>query len=162
MDDTDTVKFEKLKVQNSVGLKYKFYKAILKASSFWRGFSQSRKLDSRYTSEQENSRGTLSHHHYLVMWLWQILISQILIHSYVQMSRYFSKSCDPIVMTLLAPGDECHLDLSPKSCTYPTLAIIDPPEVKIISILLYKNSNCPMLFCTFTIDNSLFLTTVSC
>ena len=76
------------------------------------------------------------------------------------MSRYFSKSCDPIVMTLLAPGDECHLDLSPKSCTYPTLAIIDPPEVKIISILLYKNSNCQMLFCTFTIDNSLFLTTV--
>ena len=76
------------------------------------------------------------------------------------MSRYFSKSCDPIVMTLLAPGDECHLDLSPKSCTYPTLAIIDPPEVKIISILLYKNSNCQMLFCTFTIGNSLFLTTV--
>ena len=76
------------------------------------------------------------------------------------MSRYFSKSCDPIVMTLLAPGDECHLDLSPKSCTYPTLAIIDLPEVKIISILLYKNSNCQMLFCTFTIDNSLFLTTV--
>ena len=159
-DDTDTVKFEKVKVQNSVGLKYKFYKAILKASSFWRGFSQSRKLDSRYTSEQENSRGTLSHHHYLVMWLWQILISQILIHSYVQMSRYFWKSRDPIVMTLLAPGDECHLDLSPKSCTYPTLAIIDHPEVKIISILLYENSNCQMLFCTFTIGNSLFLTTV--
>ena len=76
------------------------------------------------------------------------------------MSRYFSKSYDPIVMTLLAPGEECHLDFSPKSCTYPTLATIDPPEVKIISILLYKDSNCPMLYCTFTIDNSLFLTTV--
>ena len=63
-------------------------------------------------------------------------------------------------MTLLAPGEECHLDFSPKSCTYPTLATIDPPEVKIISILLYKDSNCPMLYCTFTIDNSLFLTTV--
>ena len=99
--DTDTVKIEKVKVQNSVGLKYKFYKAILKISSFWRGFSQSRKFDSRYTSEEENSRGTLSHHHYLVMWLWQILISQILIHSYVQMSRYFSKSHDPIGMALL-------------------------------------------------------------
>ena len=28
-----------VKVQNSVGLKYKFYKAIMKVSSFWRGFS---------------------------------------------------------------------------------------------------------------------------
>ena len=33
-------------------------------------------------------------------------------------------------------------------------------EVKIITILLYENNNCPMLFCTFTIDNSSFLTTV--
>ena len=30
--DKDAVKFEKVKVQNSVGLKYKFYKAILKVS----------------------------------------------------------------------------------------------------------------------------------
>ena len=51
------------------------------------------------------------------------------------MSRYFSKSHDPNVTTLLAPGEECHLDFSPKSYTYPTLATIDPPEVKII----YKN-----------------------
>ena len=131
----------------------------MKVSSFWRGFSQSRKFDSRYTSEEENSRGTLSHHHYLVMWLWQILISQILIHSYVQMSRCFSKSHYPIVMMLLAPGEECHLDFSPKSCTYPTLTTIEPAEVKIISILLYKDSNCPTLFCTFTIGNSLLLTT---
>ena len=49
---------------------------------------------------------------------------------------------------------------SPKSCTYPTLVTIDPLEVKIVSILLYKNSNCPTLFWTFTIDNSLFLTTI--
>ena len=49
--ETDTVKFEKVKIQNSVGLKYKFYKAMLKVSSFWRGFSRSTKLDSRYTSE---------------------------------------------------------------------------------------------------------------
>ena len=49
--DKDTAKFEKAKVQNSVGLKYKFYKAMLKVSSFWRGFSRSTKLDSRYTSE---------------------------------------------------------------------------------------------------------------
>ena len=57
LHDTDTVKFENLKVKNSIGLKYKFYKAILKVSSFWRG------LDNRYNSEEENSRGTLSHHH---------------------------------------------------------------------------------------------------
>ena len=76
------------------------------------------------------------------------------------MSRYFSKPCDPIVMTLLAPGEECHLDFSPKSCTYPTLVTIDPLEVKIISILLYENNNCPVLFCTFTIDNNSYLTTV--
>ena len=50
---TDTAKFENVKVQNSVGLKYKFYKAMLKISSFWKGFSQSTKLDSRYTSEEE-------------------------------------------------------------------------------------------------------------
>ena len=76
------------------------------------------------------------------------------------MNRYFSKSLDPIVMTLLAPGEECHLGFSPKSFTYSTLATIDPLKVKIISILLYKDSNSPTLLCTFTIDNSLFLTTV--
>ena len=32
--DTDTAKFEKVNVQNSGGLKYKFYKAMLKVSSF--------------------------------------------------------------------------------------------------------------------------------
>ena len=79
----------------------------------------------------------------------------------MQMSRYFLKSHDPIVMGSLAPGEECHLDISPKSCTYPTLGTIDPQEVKIISVLLYKDSNCPRLFCTFTIDNSLLLTTVN-
>ena len=158
--DTDTVKIEKVKVHNSAGLKYKFYKAILKVSSFWRGLSQSRKLDSRYISDKENSRGTFSHHHYLVTWIWQILISQILIHSYVQMTRYFSKSHDPMVMTLLAPGEKCHLDFSPKSCIYPTLATTDPPEAKIISILLYKDNNSPTQFCTFTIENILFFTTV--
>ena len=36
--DTDTVKVQ-VKVQNSVGLKHKFYKTIMKVSSFWRGFS---------------------------------------------------------------------------------------------------------------------------
>ena len=139
--DTDTVKFEKVKVKNSVGLKYKFYKAIVKLSSFWRGFSWSTKLNSKNTSK-ENRRGTPSHHHYLVMCLWQIFISQILIHSDVQMSRYFSKSHDPIVMKLLVPGEECHLYFFPKSCNYPTLVTMDPLEVKIISILHYKNSDC--------------------
>ena len=36
--NTDTVKVQ-VKVQNSVGLKHKFYKKIMKISSFWRGFS---------------------------------------------------------------------------------------------------------------------------
>ena len=72
----------------------------------------------------------------------------------------FLKTDDPIVMTLLVPGEEYHLDFSPRSCTYPTLVTIDPPEMNTISILLYKDSNCHTLFCTFTIDNSLFLTTV--
>ena len=84
-------------------------------------------------------------------------------YSYTQMCRWvgiFQKSHGPIVMTLLAPGEEFHLDISPKSCTYPTLVIIDPLEVKLISILIYENNNCPMLFGTFTIDNSSFLTAV--
>ena len=72
----------------------------------------------------------------------------------------FQKLCDPIVITLLAPGEKCHLDFSPKSCTYPSLVTTDPLEMKIISILLYKNNNSPTLFCTFTIDNSSFLTTI--
>ena len=72
----------------------------------------------------------------------------------------FQKLCDPIVITLLAPGEKCHLDFSPKSCTYPSLVTTNPLEVKIISILLYKNNNFPTLFCTFTIDNSSFLTTI--
>ena len=48
--------------KNSVRLKYKLYKAKKTVSSFWRGFSWSTKLDSRYISreiEEENSRGTL-------------------------------------------------------------------------------------------------------
>ena len=49
------MKFEK--VQNSVRLKYKFCKAMLKVRSFWRGFSWLTKLDSRYNSEEENSWG---------------------------------------------------------------------------------------------------------
>ena len=64
------------------------------------------------------------------------------------------------MMTLLAPGEKCHLEFSPRSCTYPTFVSIDSPEVKIISILLYKDSKCPTLFYTFTIDSSLFFTTV--
>ena len=84
-------------------------------------------------------------------------------YSYTQMCRRvvsFQKSHDSIVMALPAPGEECHLDFSPKSCAYPTLVTTDPLEVKIISILLYKNNNRPTLFSTFTVDNSSFCTTV--
>ena len=76
------------------------------------------------------------------------------------MRRYICKSSGPIVMTLLAHGEECHMDFYSKSCTYPILETIDPLKVKIISILLYKNINCPIIFYTFTTDNSSFLTTV--
>ena len=39
------------------------------------------------------------------------------------MSSYFSKSHDPIPRKLLALGEECHLDLSRKSCTYQTFEL---------------------------------------
>ena len=131
---------------------------MLKISSFWRGFGQSTKLDNRYASEEKNSRG----HSFPSSLLCHVTsaICQILIHSDVQISSIFEKLCDPIVMTLLVPGEECHLDFSPKSCAYPTLVTTDPLEVKIISILLYKNNNRPTLFSTFTVDNSSFCTTV--
>ena len=83
-------------------------------------------------------------------------------YSYTQMCRRvvsFQKSHDSIVMALPAPGEECHLDFSPKSCAYPTLVTLDPLEAEIISVLLCKN-NCPKLFCSFTIDNSSYITTV--
>ena len=73
----------------------------------------------------------------------------------------FQKLRDFIVMTLLAPREKCHLDFSPKSCTYPTAVTIDPAEVMIISILLHENNYFPMLFCTFTIDNRSFITTAN-
>ena len=60
------------------------------------------------------------------------------------MSRYFSKSCDPIVMTLLAPEEECHLYFSPKSCTYPIFMTIDLLQVNIISILTVECYSAPL------------------
>ena len=74
------------------------------------------------------------------------------------MSRYFSKSRDLVVMTLVTSRGEFHLGFSSRSCTYPTLVTIDSLGMKIVSILLYKNNDCPTLFCTFIIDNSSFLT----
>ena len=47
-------------VENCVRLYFSpFYKVMLKISSFWRGFIQPTKLDSKYTSEEENSRWAL-------------------------------------------------------------------------------------------------------
>ena len=126
---------------------------MLKVSSFWRGFSWSTKLDKTYTSEEPSS--LLCH---------VTLANTYLKYSYTQMCRWvgiFQKSYDPIVMTLLVTGEECYLDFSSWSCTYPTLVSIEPLEVKIISIFLYKNDNCPTLFWAFIIDNSSFLTTVT-
>ena len=118
-------------------------------NQYWRylhsggGFIWSAKLDSRYTSEVENSRGALLP----IITTWLCDFDKYLYLKYsqvdVQMSRYFPKSRDHIVMTLLAPGEEFHLYLSPKSYTYATLVTIASLEVKIISTLLYKIINCP-------------------
>ena len=93
--DTDTAKFEMIKVQNSVRLKYEFYKAMLKVFTLERLQSVSKFGQQVYLRRREQQGwgggSTPSHHHYFVMWLWLIFISQILIHSDVQMSRYFSK-----------------------------------------------------------------------
>ena len=132
---------------------------MLKVSSFWRGFSRSTKLDNTYTSEELNNKG----HSFPSSLLCHVaLANTYLKYSYTQMCRWvgiFQKSYDPIVMTLLVTGEECYLDFSSWSCTYPTLVSIEPLEVKIISIFLYKNDNCPTLFWAFIIDNSSFLTT---
>ena len=84
--DEDTAKFEKAKVQNSAGLKYMFYKAMLKVSSFW----EAAVCQQNWTAGIPLKMGTLSHHHYFAMWLWKILKFQILIQSDMQMSQYFS------------------------------------------------------------------------
>ena len=42
---------------------------------------------------------------------------------------FFSKSSDPVMMMLLTPGEECHLDFFPKSCSNPSLVTIDPPAL---------------------------------
>ena len=118
---------KKVKVQNSVELKYKFYKVILKASSFWRGFSRSIKLNRSYTSD-ENSRSSLLP-----------LISQILMHSDVQICRYFSKVAWPHLDDILASGERCHLDFSPKSYTYPTFGDHGPSRSEDnFSFILWK------------------------
>ena len=106
---------------------------MLKVSSFWRGFSWSTKLDSKYTSEEQKSKW----HSFPLSLLCQVTW-QILIHSDVQMSRYFSKVLWPHHDDMNSSWEECYLDFSPKICTYPTLVTIDALEVKIISILLYK------------------------
>ena len=158
--DTDTAKFGKVKVQNSVGLKYKFYKQCWRYPHSGQVSVGQQNWTIAIPLKKRTAGGTPSYHHYFVTWLWQILISQILIHSEVQISWYFSKVSWPYYDGILAPGEECHLDFSSKSCTYPSLVTRDPLEIKIILILLYENNNCPTLFCIFTIGNSSFLTTV--
>ena len=142
-------------------MKYKFYKSNVEGIFILEKLQSVKKIEWRV---------------YLWRGKWQVTLLPIITtlsrdfdkclhlkYSYTQMCRWvgiFQKLCDPIVMTLLAPGEECHLDFSPESCAYPTLVTIDPLEVKIISVLLYKNNNCQTLFCTCTIDNSSFLTNI--
>ena len=109
---------------------------------------------------------TPSPHHYFVKWLWQILISEILIQSDVQMSRYFLKIAwphhDDMTCSLGGGGGRGYLDFSPNSCIiqlwWPSRSE-DNFNFTLILPQFYLN-NCPVLFCTFTIDNSSFLTTI--
>ena len=98
--DTDTAKFEKVKVQNNVRLKYKFYKAMLKYLHSGEASVGQQNWTVGIPLRKRTAGGTPSHHHYLVTLLWQVLISQMLIHLDVQMNRYFSKvvwpNCDNI------------------------------------------------------------------
>ena len=85
--NTDTVKLEKVKVQNSVESKYKFYK-----KQCWRylRLGEASVGQQNWTAgiplKRRTAGSTPSHHFYFVMWLWQIPVSQILIHSDVQTS----------------------------------------------------------------------------
>ena len=60
------------------------------------------------------------------------------------MSRYFSRLHDPIVMMSLAPGEEY----------LPRVAPIQPWQPQTL------RKSAPLTLCTFTFDNTLFLTTV--
>ena len=134
---------------------------MLKVSSFWRSFSWSKKSDSRYTSEEKNNRGySFPSSLLFLMTLRNTYISNTHTIRCVDEKVFFKSRATPLWWHYLAPREECHLDFSPKSCAYPTLVTTDPLEVKIISILLYKNNNRPTLFSTFTVDNSSFCTTV--
>ena len=65
--DKDTAKFEKAKVQNSVGLKYKFYKAMLKVSSFREASVGQQNWTAGIPLKKRTAEGTPSHHHYFAM-----------------------------------------------------------------------------------------------
>ena len=93
--DTDTAKFGKVKVQNSVGLKYKFYKQCWRYPHSGQVSVGQQNWTIAIPLKKRTAGGTPSYHHYFVTWLWQILISQILIHWDVQMSMYFSKLAWP-------------------------------------------------------------------
>ena len=133
---------------------------MLNVSSFWRSFSWSKKSDSRYTSEEKNNRGySFPSSLLFLMTLRNTYISNTHTIRCVDEKVFFKSRATPLWWHYLAPGEECHLDFSPKSCAYPTLVTLDPLEAEIISVLLCKN-NCPKLFCSFTIDNSSYITTV--
>ena len=92
---------EKAKVQNSVRWKYKFYKFHSGEASFGQ---------QNWTAGIPLRRTAGGRHSFPSSLLGQVTLTNtyisILISSNVQMDRYFSKSLDPIVMTLLAPGEK--------------------------------------------------------
>ena len=155
-----------MKVQNSVGLKYKFYKAMLKISSFWRDFSWSTKLDSRYTSEEQNSRG--------LSFPSSLLCQVTLTNTYIW-NTHALRCADEWVLfkNSMTPSWWHYLLLGGRGAgvIWTSLPIVVPIQLwwpsrsennfnfTLILPQFYLN-NCPMLFCTFTIDNSSFLTTI--
>ena len=114
----DTAKFEKVKVSDwNISFIRQFWRCLYsgEASVSQQNWTAGIPLKNR------TAGALLSHHHYFVTWLFDKYL--YLKYSYTQMCRLgdiFQKSCDSIMMTLLAPEEECHLGVSPMSCTYPT------------------------------------------
>ena len=133
---------------------------MLKVSLFRRGFSQSTKLDSRYTSEEENSRG----HSFLSSLLCHVTlrnthISNTHILRCADEYRYFSKvtwlHCNNITSYWgwVSPG------LFSQELCLSNLCDHRPSRTEDNFNFTFRYNNLPMLFCFFIISNSSFLTT---
>ena len=130
-------------MQNSVGLKYKFYKSNVEGIFVQERLQSVNKIGQQVYLWRGEQQGALLP--VIITLSCDFEKYSCLKYSYTQMCRWvgiFQKLHDSIAITLLATGDECHLDFSPKSCAYPTFVTIDPLELKIISILLLDIITC--------------------